>query len=117
MKKIVLCAVLATAAISPLTTTTAVAAADTFCAGGAAAASTVTAAAATDKFVKVAFTPKCSANVHLQGNDVSTTLYTVGAASAKGKSKFTGTTNGGSLVGAACASDPCTSTDAAAPTS
>lgn len=117
MKKIVLCAVLATAAISPLTSTTAVAEADTFCVGGAAGVSTVTAAAGTDKFVKIAFTPKCSANVHMQGSDVSTTLYTVGAASSKGKSKFTGTTNGGSLVGAACASDPCKSTDAAAPSS
>lgn len=114
MKKIVLCAVLATAAVTPLTAT---AAADVFCVGGAAGNSSVTAGAATDKFVKVAFTPKCSANVHLQGNDLSTTLYTVGAASAKGKSKFTGSSNGGSITGATCSADPCGSSDAAAPTS
>ncbi|MBL8398831.1 MAG: hypothetical protein JNL84_11925 [Candidatus Accumulibacter sp.] len=114
MKNIVLCAVVATAALAPLTSAVA---ADTFCVGGAAGASTVTAASGSTMFVKVAFTPKCSANVHLQGNDVSTTLYTVAGASAKGKSKFTGSSNGGSLTGAACASDPCTSTDASAPSS
>ena len=116
MKKIVLCAVLATAAISPLTSATAVAA-DRFCVGGAAGESTVTAGVGTDKFVKITFKPKCSANVYLEGNDINTSLYGVGAASAKGKSKFTGTTNGGSLTGVTCTSQPCGSDDAAAPTS
>jgi hypothetical protein len=36
-------------------------------------------------FVKVAFTPKCSANVFLDGTDQSTTVYAVAAGSGKGK--------------------------------
>ncbi|HMW17993.1 MAG TPA: hypothetical protein PKN13_08435 [Accumulibacter sp.] len=113
MKNIVLCAVLATSALTPLLAT----AEQAFCVGGAAGASTVTADAGTDKYVKIAFTPKCSANVHLKGNDVSTTTYTVGAASTKGKSKFQGSTNGGSITGSACAADPCAADDAASPAS
>ncbi len=98
MKKIVLCAVLATAAVTPLT----VSAAQTFCSGGTAGASTVSATAATSNFVKVSFTPKCSANVHLVGNDVSATEYKVGSASSKGKSRFAGSSAGGSVTGTDC---------------
>ncbi len=116
MKKIVLCAVLATAAISPLTSATAVAA-NKFCVGGVAGESSVSAGFGTDKFVKITFKPKCSANVFLEGNDINTSTYGVGAASAKGKSKFVGTTNGGSLTGTACETDPCKTADATAPTS
>ncbi|SBT10317.1 hypothetical protein ACCAA_990007 [Candidatus Accumulibacter aalborgensis] len=62
-------------------------------------------------FVKVDFTPKCSANVFLDGEETSATVFRVGAASSKGKSRFPGTTAGGSVgnVGA-CAANPCTQT-------
>ncbi len=112
MKKIVLCAVLATAAVIPLTVSAA--GTQTFCNAGSAAASTATATASTSDFVKVAFTPRCSANVFLVGNDVSSTLYQVGAASNKGKSKFAGTSNGGSVSGTDCATagGPCVVGDA-----
>jgi len=109
MKKIVLCAVLATAAITPLSANAA--GEQTFCTGGAAGSSTVTATASTSDFVKVAFTPKCSANVDLVGNDRSTTLYTVGASSRKGKSRFGGSTAGGSVVGSPCAAATCSDGD------
>jgi hypothetical protein len=47
--------------------------------------------------VKVAFTPKCSANVILTGDDVSATVYKVGAASVKGKTVFAGSSLGGAV--------------------
>ncbi|HQO28858.1 MAG TPA: hypothetical protein PKY22_04960 [Accumulibacter sp.] len=103
MKKIVLCAVLATAAVTPLTVSAA--GTQTFCNGGAAAASTVSATASTSDFVKVSFTPKCSANVYLVGNDASSTLYKVGSASGKGKSKFAGSSDGGAVSGSNCSDD------------
>ncbi len=50
-----------------------------------------------NNFVKVDFTPKCSANVFLVGNDQSPIVYTVGSASKKGKSYFEGSSAGGSV--------------------
>lgn len=49
--------------------------------------------------------PKCSANVFLEGTDgTSGAWYAVGAASVKGKSSFKGNTNGGAVgVHTACA--------------
>ncbi len=115
MKKIVLCAVLATAAVTPLTVSAATGT-QTFCSGGAAGSAASAANASVSQFVKVAFTPKCSANVHLVGNDASATLYKVGAASGKGKSKFAGSSDGGAVSGADCstAGGPCTASDASA---
>jgi len=55
------------------------------------------AAVAVGSFVKVTFTPKCSANVFLTGNDQNANLYTVGAASIKGKSYFDGSSAGGAV--------------------
>ena len=73
------------------------AAEQTFCDGTAAHTSATTATAADTGFVKVAFTPKCSANVFLVGNDRSATVYTVGSASIKGKTRFGGSSVGGSV--------------------
>ena len=111
MKNIILGSVLTIAAVTSIT-----AQAEAFCAGGPAGASTVTAAAADTSFVKVAFTPKCSANVFLQGDDRSATVYTVGAASVKGKTYFGGTSEGGSVgnVGECDKTAGCKATDAAA---
>lgn len=64
-------------------------------------------------FVKVEFTPKCSANVFLDGVDQSSTIYAVGSGSAKGKKYFTGNTAGGAVKAAGdCAPAGCTLPDA-----
>lgn len=72
------------------------------------------AAVAAGEFVKVGFTPKCSANVFLTGNDQSPVLYTVGSASVKGKSYFEGSSVGGSVrrVGDCATANDCKQTDA-----
>ncbi|WP_291995369.1 hypothetical protein [Candidatus Accumulibacter sp. ACC003] len=104
MKNVIMGSVLAVAAISSLSAN---AAEVTICAGGGAKdGAAVT--AGTD-FVKVAFTPKCSANVILSGDDVSATVYKVGAASVKGKTVFAGSSLGGAVgnVGT-CGASPCT---------
>jgi len=92
MKNVIMGSVLAVVAVSSLPAN-----ASSFCAGGAAATSTVTAASNSSGFVKVAFTPKCSANVFLDGVDASATAYTVGSASSKGKNRFNGSSIGGAV--------------------
>ena len=89
MKNIILGSVLAIAAVTSLSAN----AAD-LCSGGAAGNG---AAVAVGSFVKVGFTPKCSANVYLSGIDQSSTIYAVAAGSAKGKKIFAGSTAGGSV--------------------
>ena len=75
-------------------------------------ASTVTVTADGTTFVKEAFKPKCSANVHLayEQNGVN---FAAAGASSKGKSVFGGHTGGGgvSSVGA-CARTSCGASDA-----
>jgi hypothetical protein len=91
MKNVIMGSVLAVAAISSLSANAA-----NICTGGVAGdGAPVTSGA--NAFVKVAFTPKCSANVFLSGEDVSPTVYKVGAASVKGKSIFAGSSLGGAV--------------------
>ena len=103
MKNVIMGSVLAVAAISSLPAN----AADICTGGGAGNGASVT--AGTDAFVKVGFTPKCSANVLLYGDDASVTLYKVGSASLKGKTVFAGSSLGGAVgnVGV-CGASPCT---------
>jgi len=102
MKNIILGSVFAIAAVTSLSAN-----AVTICAGGAAGNG---AAVAVGSFVKVGFTPKCSANVFLDGVDQSSTVYAVGAGSAKGKKVFVGSTAGGSVspIATECAASGCT---------
>jgi len=108
MKNIILGSVLAVAAVTSLSAN-----AVTICAGAAEAKNG--ASVATGSFVKVGFTPKCSANVFLDGNDKSSTVYNVSSGSAKGKKVFAGSTVGGavSVVGD-CSSAGCTAGDVTA---
>lgn len=48
-------------------------------------------------FVVTAFTPKCSNNVNMDGQD-NNTFFTVGAGSKKGKTAFMGSSAGGGIV-------------------
>ena len=93
MKKIILGAGLLVATVAALP---AIAANATICNAPAAAGSGAAVTGAAD-FVKVTFTPKCSANVFLVGNDQGPIVYTVGSASKKGKSYFDGSSAGGSV--------------------
>ncbi|EXI74303.1 MAG: hypothetical protein AW07_01845 [Candidatus Accumulibacter sp. SK-11] len=104
MKNIILGSVLAVAAVTSLS---AHAVAQSICSGTAAGNGAQVNAGT--NFVKVDFIPKCSANVLLQGNDLSSTVYLVGAASVKGKNTFKGSSVGGSVgVHTACSASPCT---------
>lgn len=89
------------------------AATNTVCSGNTAAVNGTTLDSTNSDFVVTTFTPKCSANVFLATND-NTTTFAVGAASAKGKSIFSGNTEGGAVAptGTACASSGCTGTNA-----
>ena len=108
MKKIILASVTVAAALASLSVGAATA---TVCAGGA-GGSGAQQTTATDTFVKVAFTPKCSANVYLIGDD-NQTYYRVGSTSVKGKNSFGGSTAGGAVAPTACgAATGCTSSDA-----
>jgi len=110
MKNVIMGSVLAVVAATSLS---AHAASVAVCTGGL-AGNGPAATFATDgtSFVKVAFTPKCSANVILNSNDASATLFQVASASQKGKSTFNGSSAGGSVgVSAACAASPCTASE------
>jgi hypothetical protein len=103
MKNIILGSVLAVAAVTSLSAN-----AVTICGGGVA---TNGQAVTTGAFVKVGFTPKCSANVFLDGNDKSSTVYNVSSGSAKGKKIFAGSTVGGAVSAVGdCASGGCDAT-------
>ena len=105
MKNVVMGSVLAIAAVSSLTANAA-----TICSGGIA---TDGPQVAVGTFVKIAFTPKCSANVNLSGTDTSATVYSVGANSVKGSRTFAGSTAGGAVCAVAtCATSPCTTAEA-----
>ena len=105
MKNVVMGSVLAIAAVSSLTANAA-----TICSGGIA---TDGPQVAVGTFVKIAFTPKCSANVNLNGTDSSATVFAVGANSVKGSRTFAGSTAGGAVCAVAtCATSPCTTAEA-----
>jgi len=111
MKKVILASVLGVVAATTVGTANAASTAQVFCSGASGNGATATITAATG-FVKVAFTPKCSSNVHLVGSD-SDTYYRVGSGSAKGKTMFAGSSNGGGVVAAgACATSGCAVSDA-----
>lgn len=111
MKKVILASVLGVVAAASVGTANAASTAQVFCSGTAGTGPAASVTAATG-FVKVAFTPKCSANAHVVGSD-SDTYYRVGSASAKGKTRFAGSSNGGGVVAAGtCTADPCTAADA-----
>lgn len=110
MKKVLILSVLAaTAALS----STANAATDgTVCAAPTAATNgTAFTAGGSSEFVKVAFTPKCSANVHLFYAQ-NANAFGVVSGSTKGKNYFGGGTGGGGVksVGA-CAATGCSTTE------
>lgn len=108
MKNVVMGSVLAIAAVTSLSAN---ASSVGVCAGGVAGNASVSFASGTN-FVKVGFTPKCSANVLLAGDEVSATLFAVGSASIKGRTRFAGSTAGGTVgnVGV-CGADPCAAGD------
>ena len=95
MKNIILGSVLAVAAITSFSAN-----ADPICTGAGLAVdgAEVTGASTGGSFVRTNFTPKCSANVFLEGIDGGPTLYRVGSASAKGKTRFNGSTIGGAVA-------------------
>ena len=112
MKKVILASVLAVAAVQAQ----AAAVTATYCAGASAAGSGAAATinSATDQnFVKSAFTPKCSANTHVTGEDGGS-YFRVGSGSTKGKTRYAGTSVGGAVVaaGACTAATGCVVSDA-----
>lgn len=111
MKKVILASVLAASAIAS-TNVNAASGTATICAGASSATAGAQVTTATDTFVKVAFTPKCSANVFMTDNDQNT-YYGVGSGSAKGKTAWVGSTAGGSISkNADCAATGCTAANA-----
>jgi hypothetical protein len=113
MKNIILASVLAVTAV---TTLDANAASTAFCNAANVAGDATAAAAAggTSSFIKVAFTPKCSANVFLNGNDESALLFRIGSASNKGKSYFGGSSSGGAVARQGDCGGTCDATKASA---
>jgi len=96
MKNIILGSVLAVVAVATLDANAA--GTSTFCNNPNAAGNGIATAAAGTDFIKVAFTPKCSANVILIGADENALLFRVGSASTKGKSYFGGSSAGGAVA-------------------
>ncbi|MBN8438394.1 MAG: hypothetical protein J0L95_10175 [Candidatus Accumulibacter sp.] len=110
MKNVVMGSVLAIAAVTSLSANATPVCSGTVAGNGASFS-------AGTNFVKVAFTPKCSANVFLDGEETSPTVFRVGSASLKGKTKFGGSSVGGSVgnMGACTgAGGVCSGTDSAA---
>lgn len=108
MKKVMILSFVAAAAISGQASAVTGA---TICAAASTSQSGSAVAADTTGFVKVAFTPKCSANVFMSYGQSGTSFGSI-AASAKGKFSFGGGTGGGGVKSsAACSTSGCTSTD------
>ncbi|MRR49769.1 MAG: hypothetical protein EG825_02465 [Rhodocyclaceae bacterium] len=103
MKKVILASVLATVAVGAANAAVDV----TACTSGTAAAVNSSATG----FVKVQFTPKCSANTVVFGED-NGTYYRVGSYSVKGKNAFGGSTMGGGVSATLCAGTSCAASDA-----
>lgn len=115
MKKVILASVFATVAVSAMVDANA-ATSGTVCAAPTSASSGTAFAAstATDEFVINAFTPKCSANVHLV-YDQGKSYFRVGSVSSAGSRSFRGSTAGGSVTSSAtCTGTGCNSSAAAA---
>ncbi|MEF8719839.1 MAG: hypothetical protein V5B44_19835 [Candidatus Accumulibacter necessarius] len=120
MKNVVMASVLAISAVTSLSAN-----AVTVCTGGG--ATNGASFASGTNFVKTAFTPKCSANVFLDGTETNATLFKVGSASIKGKKYYGGSTAGGAVkaegecvavaAGGACAQTDSQLGEAAAPSS
>ena len=114
MKKIILASVVAVSAVSSMSGAMAAssATASAVCAGSAGSGTQVTADTAT--FVKTAFSPKCSANVHLAGQDGGT-YYRVGSTNTKGGRAWMGSSAGSGVASVPCANTAaCTAADATA---
>ena len=99
MKNVIMGSVLAVAAVTSLSANAVV-----VCSGVAAGNGTPFTAGT--NFVKQEFTPKCSANVFMDGLEVSATVFAAGAASAKGKHYFGGSTVGGAVANIDKCGDP-----------
>ena len=95
MKNVVMASVLA---ISAVTSMSANAANVAVCSGGAAGSGASFASGGSTSFVKTEFTTKCSANVFMDADDRTATLFTVGSASIKGKKYYGGSTAGGAVT-------------------
>jgi len=112
MKKVILSSVLAAAAIGSVSVANAASTAQSFCSGVSGSGAAADASSSATSFVKVTFNPKCSANVFLYGSD-SDAYYRVGSSSAKGKTRFAGSTMGGGIAAAGtCAATGCSISDA-----
>ncbi|MFC5300287.1 hypothetical protein [Azospira restricta] len=107
MKKVILGAVLATAAAASMD-----AMAVTVCSGGSGTSAAVSVQGGT-YFIKAGFTARCSNNVAL-AYDEDATYMRVGAVSVKGRNMFAGSSVGGAVTGTPCATSGCTVSDAAA---
>ena len=94
MKKELLVGLIAAAAATGASM--AQAAAVAICTGGAAANGVQVTGTAGTNFVVVNFTPKCSTNVVLYGQD-NTTYYSVAGGSTKGQTIFIGSSAGGGV--------------------
>lgn len=108
MKKVFISLALAAAAAGA--TSSAIGA--TACSGTAGNGATIENSTTGDKFVRVGFAAKCSANVLSQYED-QTTAFAVAAGSSKGKNTFIGNTAGGAVKPDptnACASSGCDDT-------
>ena len=94
MKKYLEIAMGAMAVVGAVAATPAMAGSGNACTGVAATSYNMT--TASNSFVQIPFTGKCSANVFMSWED-SQTVMAVGAASKKGKNIFIGHTNGGGV--------------------
>lgn len=110
MKKVILASVLLISAVSAHSAAT-----QSFCSGtaGNGPAAALGGADTTANYVKSTFTPKCSANTHVTGQDGGS-YYRVGSGSIKGKTAYAGTSAGGAVVsaGACGAATGCAVSDA-----
>lgn len=112
MKKVILASVLAVVAMSANSASATAAYCAALSASGSGTPATLN--TATDQnFVKSAFTPKCSANTHVTGEDAGS-YFRVGSGSTRGKTAYAGTSVGGAVVaaGACGAATGCAVSDA-----
>lgn len=113
MKKVILASVLTTVALTSMVNANAatsgvVCSAPTAAGNGSLTVNT----SATDEMVVNAFTPKCSANVHMV-YDQGKAYFRVGSVSSAGGRSFRGSTAGGSVTSdATCSGTNCSSTAA-----
>lgn len=113
MKKVILASVLTTVALASMidanaATSGVVCTAPTSASNGSLSVNT----SATDEMVVNAFTPKCSANVHMTF-DQGKSYFRVGSVSSAGGRSFRGSTAGGSVTSdSTCTGTGCSSTAA-----